>query len=103
MVGEAVDSVVVVVNVTDGAPSVDTVRIFVPPAISLNIQLPTVAIPFEPVCTFPETEALPGVTEKETVTPLTGLPKISFTVTLGSGVTAALTGYEGATSLFLII
>lgn len=62
------------------------------PAVGPSVQLPTVAIPFEPVVADnPVPEPPPVATAKVTATPLTGLLFTSFTMTLGGVVTAVST------------
>jgi hypothetical protein len=85
MVG-APPPVPVAVKVTGDSEPLVAVRVLVPTVP--RVQLPTVAIPFVPVvCEFPDTEPLPVAVEKITVTPLTGVPFTSFTITLGGTAT----------------
>ena len=62
------------------------------PAVEPSVQLPTVAIPFEPVVADALVTAPPPVaTAKVTLTPLTVLLFASFTMTLGNVVTDVFT------------
>lgn len=70
------------------------VRVCVP-AVGPSTQLPTAAIPFEPVVAdVPDIKPLPVGTAKLTGAPLTGLLFISLTMTLGGIVTAVFTGAD---------
>ena len=65
------------------------------PAVEPSTQLPTAAIPFEPVVADdPDIKPLPVGTAKLTVAPLTGLLFTSLTITLGGISTAVLTGAD---------
>jgi hypothetical protein len=76
------------VKVTPVKPLVEAVRVF-EPAVVPSVQPPTVATPaLFVVCVPPVTEPPPLATAKVTVTPLTGFPFASFTVTAGAVLTA---------------
>ena len=101
-VGVGVGVVVVVVSVAVVAFAVKAVvsdplvavRVCVP-AVEPSTQLPTAAIPFEPVVAEdPDIEPLPVGTAKLTGAPLTGLLFTSLTMTLGGIATAVLTGAD---------
>jgi hypothetical protein len=62
------------------------------PAVEPSVQLPTVAIPEAFVaCEAPVTEPPPLATANTTITPLTGIPLASVTVTAGATATAVPT------------
>ena len=86
----AVPAVPVAVNVT-GLPESDpdvAVSVLLP-AVPLSVQLPTVAMPSPVVVWLPPVMVpFPGATPNVTVTPATGFPFTSFTITDGSEVTA---------------
>lgn len=86
-------AVPVAVNVT-GEPVSEplvAVRVFAP-AVGPKVQLPTVAMPLDPVVGVkPVAWPPPEATAKVTLTPLTGLLYASLTMTLGRVVTAVLT------------
>ena len=76
----------VAVNVTGDPARVPlvAVKVFGPVDVP-KVQLPIVATPPASVVVInPVAEPLPEVTAKVTLTPLTGLPFASFTITLGS-------------------
>src|SRR5438105_12007299 len=83
-------AVPVAVNVT-GLPESDpdvAVSVLLP-AVPLSVQLPTVAMPPPVVLWLPPVMVpFPGATPNVTVTPATGFPFTSFTITDGSEVTA---------------
>jgi hypothetical protein len=59
------------------------------PGVLPNVQLPTVAMPLAFVVALPpDTLPPPDATAKLTLTPFTGLPPASFTITLGGVATA---------------
>jgi len=70
------------------------VRVYVPGVVP-NIQLLSVAIPFEPVVADDiDIEPLPEGTAKLTTAPVTGLLFTSLIMTLGDMATAVLTGAD---------
>lgn len=90
-VGADVAVVPVAIKVTGVRDPLVAVSTFVP-AVEPRVQPPAVAIPFVPVVADPPvTVPLPEVTVNMTLTPLTGLPFTSFTMTLGSVETAVPT------------
>ena len=86
----AAPAVPVAVNVTglpDKVPDV-AVSVFCP-AVAFSVQLPTVATPLALVVWLPPVTApLPAAGVKVTVTPATGFPFASFTITEGGDATA---------------
>src|SRR5439155_25202135 len=65
------------------------------PAVALKVQEVAAAMPSAPVVVVGGvTVPLPGATVKFTVTPGTGLPPASFTITAGGGVTAVPAGAD---------
>jgi hypothetical protein len=89
----AVPTVPVAIKITGEPVSVPLVAVSVlVPAVGPMVQLPTVAIPAEFVVADAElTVPPPPITVKVTLTPLTGLPLASLTMTLGGVATAVLT------------
>src|SRR5437879_24891 len=86
----AAPAVPVAVKVT-GLPESDpelAVRVLLP-AVALSVQLPTVATPLVLVVWLPPvTVPLPVAAANVTVTPVTGFPFASFTITDGGALTA---------------
>jgi len=84
------------VNVTGlpARPEAVAVSVLVP-AVALKVQEVAAAMPSAPVVVVGGvTVPLPGATVKFTVTPGTGLPPASFTITEGGGVTAVPAGAD---------
>src|SRR5437588_6591440 len=94
-------AVPVAVNVT-GLPESDpdvAVSVLLP-AVPLSVQLPTVAMPSPVVVWLPPVMVpFPGATPNVTVTPATGFPFTSFTITDGGDLTARQTVVEGSGGL----
>ena len=75
-------------------PEAVAVRVFVP-AVGPRVHDVAAAMPSAPVVAVGGvTVPLPGAAAKFTVTPPTGLPLASFTITEGGGVTAVPTGAD---------
>src|SRR5207245_7473809 len=92
----AAPAVPVAVKVTGLPASVPDVAVSVfVPAVGPRVQDVAAAMPSAPVVAVGGvTVPLPGWTAKFTVTPATGLPLASFTITEGGGVTAVPTGAD---------
>src|SRR5207302_5514913 len=101
----AAPAVPVAVKVT-GLPESDpdvAVRVF-EPAVALNVQLPTVAMPLPLVVWLPPVIVpFPGATANVTATPVTGLPFASFTITEGGVLTAVPAVADWLVRLFAAI
>src|SRR5207249_9725882 len=79
------------------------VRVF-EPAVALNVQLPTVAMPLPLVVWLPPVMVpFPGATANVTATPVTGFPFASFTITDGGEPTAVPTVAVWLVGLFAAI
>src|SRR5205085_11104233 len=79
------------------------VRVF-EPAVALNVQLPTVAMPLPLVVWLPPVIVpFPGATANVTATPVPGLPFASFTITEGGVLTAVPAVADWLVRLFAAI
>jgi len=84
-------------------PDAVAVSVFAP-AVVLSVQLPTVAIPLPfVVCVPPVTLPLPTAGLNVTLTPATGLPAASRTITVGGDLTAVPTGASWVAGLLAVI
>src|SRR5438105_10968582 len=85
--GPAMPAAVKVTGLPVSDPEV-AVNVFAP-AVALSVQLPTVAMPLPLVVWLPPVMVpFPGATANVTVTPPTGFPVASFTITDGGDATA---------------
>ena len=88
LLGAPLTPVAVKVSGGPARPTAVALRVLLP-ATAPRVQLPAPAVPSSPVTTVPvPTEPPPDVTVKSTVTPETGLPLPSETITLGAKATA---------------
>src|SRR5437588_506403 len=100
--GPAMPAAVKVTGLPVSDPEV-AVRVLLP-AVGLSVQLPTVATPLVLVVWVPPVIVpLPGATANVTVTPVTGFPFASLTITDGGALTAVPAVADWLVGLFAAI